>query len=81
MNGKIGNKSKDNEVKMISLINYKLDVINDIVNKENVNEAIKEFEDFAARSNGNTTGIFDYDKLFPEAKEIYNILLEIKKRQ
>ena len=42
-------------------------------------EAInKEFEDFAARSNGNTTGIFDYDKLFPEAKEIYNILKDIR---
>ena len=53
-------------------------IINDIVNKENVNEAIKEFEDFAARSNGNTTGIFDYDKLFPEAKEIYNILKDIR---
>lgn len=53
-------------------------IINDIVNKENVNEAIKEFEYFAARSNENTTGIFDYDKLFSEAKEIYKLLLEIR---
>ena len=59
-------------------INASRYIINDIVNKENVNEAIKEFEDFAARSNGNTTGIFDYDKLFPEAKEIYNILKDIR---
>ena len=59
-------------------INASRYIINDIVNKENVNEAIKEFEDFAARSNGNTTGIFDYDKLFPEAKEIYDLLLSIK---
>lgn len=53
-------------------------IVNDIVNKGNINEAIKEFEDFASRSNGNTTGIFDYDKLFPEAKEIYNLLLTIR---
>ena len=59
-------------------INASKYIINDIVNKENISEAIKEFEDFAARSNGNTTGIFDYDKLFPEAKEIYNILKDIR---
>ena len=53
-------------------------IIKDIVNKNNVDAAIKEFENFAARSNGNTTGIFDYDKLFPEAKEIYDILLDIR---
>ena len=59
-------------------INASKYIINDIVNKDNIDEAIKEFEDFAARSNGNTTGIFDYDKLFPEAKEIYNILKDIR---
>jgi len=53
-------------------------IINDIVNKNNVEEAIKEFENFASRSNDNNTGKFDYDKLFPEAKEIYNILLDIR---
>ncbi len=53
-------------------------IIKDIVNKNNINEAIKEFEDFASRSNGNDTGIFAYEKLFPEAKEIYNILLNIR---
>ena len=59
-------------------INASRYIINDIVNKENINEAIKEFEDFASRSNGNTTGIFDYDKLFPEAKKIYKLLLDIR---
>lgn len=59
-------------------INASKYIINDIVNKDNINEAIKEFEEFAARSNGNTTGIFDYNKLFPEAKEIYNILINIR---
>lgn len=62
-------------------INASKYIINDIVNKNNIDEAIKEFEEFSARTNNNTTGIFDYDKLFPEAKEIYNILLEIKNRQ
>ena len=59
-------------------INASKFIINDIVNKENISEAIKEFEDIASRSNGNTTGIFDYDKLFPEAKEVYDLLLSIK---
>ncbi len=59
-------------------INASKYIINDIVNKDNINEAIKEFEEFAARSNGNNTGIFDYNKLFPEAKEIYNILINIR---
>lgn len=59
-------------------INVSKYIINDIVNKNNVNDAIKEFEDFAARSDNNTTGIFDYNKLFPEAKEIYNLLLDIR---
>lgn len=53
-------------------------IIKDIVNLDNIDEAIKEFEDFAIRSKDNNTGIFDYDKLFPEAKEIYDILKEIQ---
>ena len=56
-------------------------IIKDIVNKNNIEEVIKEYEEFASRTNGNTTGIFDYNKLFPEAKEIYNILLSIKNNQ
>ena len=61
-------------------INASKYIINDIVNEKNISEAIKEFEDFASRSNGNNTGIFDYEKLFPEAKEIYNLLLERYKK-
>ncbi|MGN1267944.1 MAG: hypothetical protein ACI4U0_00345 [Candidatus Aphodocola sp.] len=53
-------------------------IIKDIVNKDNVDIAIKEFEVFASRSNGNNTGVFDYDKLFYEAKEIYDVLKEIQ---
>jgi len=59
-------------------INASKYIINDIVNEKNISEAIKEFEDFASKSNGNNTGIFDYEKLFPEAKEIYNILKDIR---
>ena len=61
-------------------INASKYIINDIVNKDNIEEAIKEFENFASRSNGNNTGIFDYDKMFPEAKEIYNLLLNIRNK-
>ncbi len=59
-------------------INASKMIINDLVNKDNIDEAIYEFEKFASRTNGNDIGIFDYNKLFPEAKEIYNILLSIR---
>ena len=59
-------------------INASKYIINDVVNKDNIEEAIKEFEAFAIRSKDNGTGKFDYDKLFPEAKEIYDILKEIQ---
>lgn len=59
-------------------INASKYIIKDIVNKDNIDKAIKEFEDFSVRSKDNTTGIFEYDKLFPEAKEIYDILKEIQ---
>jgi hypothetical protein len=62
-------------------INASKYIINDIVNLENIDEAIKEFENFASRSNGNDTGIFDYNKLFLEAKEIYDLLLRIKNNE
>ena len=56
-------------------------IIDDLVNKDNIDEAIYEFENFASRTNGNDTGIFDYNKLFPEAKEIYDLLLSIKSKE
>ena len=61
-------------------INASKYIIHDIVNKDNIEEAIKEFETFASRTNGNTTGVFDYNKLFPEAKIIYNVLLDIRNK-
>ena len=59
-------------------INASRYIINDIVNKDNVDEAIKEFEDFNKRSESNITGVFDYNTLWPESREIYDILLSIK---
>ena len=59
-------------------INASKYIINDLVNKNNIDDAIKEFENFAIRSRDNTTGKFDYDLLFPEAKKIYDILLKIR---
>ena len=59
-------------------INASKYIIKDKVNLQNIDEAIKEFEDFVIRSKDNDTGIFNYDKLFPEAKEIYDVLKEIQ---
>ena len=62
-------------------INASKYIIKDLVNKDNVDIAIKEFEDFAIRTKDNTTGIIDYNQLFPDAKTIYDILKEIQKKK
>ena len=59
-------------------INASKYIIKDVVNNDNVDDAIREFEEFAIRSKNNDTNTFSYDKLFPEAKEIYDILKEIQ---
>lgn len=59
-------------------INASKYIIKDIITLDNIGEAIKEFEEFSTRTKNNDTGKFDYDKLFPEAKEIYDILKEIQ---
>lgn len=59
-------------------INASKYIIKDIITLDNVDDAIMEFENFAIRSKDNDTGIFDYEKLFPEAKKIYDILKEIQ---
>ena len=59
-------------------INASKYIIKDIVNMDNIDDAIIEFENFAVRSKDNDTGVFDYDKLFDQAKEVYDILKEIK---
>lgn len=50
-------------------------IINDRVNKENVDEFIFEYEKYTKKSED-----FNYDKLSDDAKLIYNMLLEIKNK-
>lgn len=50
-------------------------IIKDRINKNNVDVAISEFESFVSRIN-NT---FNYDELWEDAKEIYDILKGIQK--
>lgn len=55
--------------KYINAVKY---IIRDRINKNNIKKAIKEFEEYV--SNGNK---FNYDELWEDAKEIYDILKEI----
>ena len=50
-------------------------IINDRVNKENVDEFILEFEKYVKKSE-----IFCYDELSSEAKVIYDLLLDVKNK-
>ena len=50
-------------------------IIKDIVNKENVDEFIFEYEKYTKKSED-----FNYDELSDDAKLIYNMLLEIKNK-
>ena len=40
-------------------------------------QLLNNLKNFTASSSGNTTGIFDYEKIFSKAKEIYDILLKV----
>ncbi len=60
--------------KHIKAVKY---IINDRINRNNIDECIKEFEDYISTVN-NYNGIFDYNKLWDDAKEIYNILVKIR---
>lgn len=53
-------------------------LINDRINKNNIDECIKEFERMVTDKHDGNIYEFKYDELWDEAKEIYNILLEIK---
>ena len=48
-------------------------IVKDRVNKENVDEFIKEFEDYNKKSER-----FNYDELGQDSKIIYNMLNEIR---
>ena len=57
-------------------INVAKKIIEDKVNKENIENCIKEFERMISDKHDGKEPIFNYDTLWPEAKEIYNILIE-----
>lgn len=50
-------------------------IIKDRINKNNIDDCIKEFEKMTADNNN-----FNYNDLWDDAKEIYDILLEIKNK-
>jgi hypothetical protein len=60
-------------------INVAKQIIKDKVNKDNINDCINEFERFVTDKHDGIDHIFHYDDLWPEAKEIYDILLGIQK--
>lgn len=49
-------------------------IINDYINKENIKDAIAEFEDYVIKED------FEYSKLANSEKEIYDILKSIEKK-
>lgn len=49
-------------------------IIRDRINSENVIDAIAEFENYLS----NVKGKFNYDELWDDAKEIYDMLIDIK---
>ena len=59
-------------------INVAKRIINDKVNKDNIEICIKEFEEMISDKHDGNKPIFNYDDLWKEAKEIYNILLDIR---
>lgn len=59
----------------INLAKY---IISDRISKNNIDAAIKEFENMISNKHDGNNHLFNYDELWDEAKEIYNILLDIK---
>ena len=55
-------------------------VIKDRINKENIFDCINEFERMISDKHDGKEHRFIYDELWDEAKEIYDILLDIKNR-
>ncbi len=53
-------------------------IIKDKVNKENIEECINEFELMITEKHDGIKHIFNYDELWQDAKDIYDILLNIK---
>ena len=54
-------------------------IIKDKINKDNIDDCISEFERFITDKHDGLEHKFNYDDLWQEAKNIYDILLNIKK--
>lgn len=59
-------------------LNVAKHIINERINKDNIDDCIKEFERMITDKNDRNVYEFKYDELWDEAKEIYNILLKTK---
>jgi len=53
-------------------------MIEDRINKENVDAAIQEFQEFISKDESGDVKTFQYDSLWEDAKEIYDILKDIQ---
>ena len=60
-------------------INVAKQIIKDKVNNNNIDDCINEFERFITDKHDGVKHEFNYDDLWQEAKDVYDILLEIKK--
>ena len=59
-------------------VNVAKQIIKDRINKDNIDDCIKEFEKMITDKHDGNVYEFKYEELWDEAKEIYNILLKIK---
>ena len=59
-------------------VNVAKQIIKDKVNKSNIADCIKEFERFITNNYDGVEYKFNYEDLWQEAKDIYDILLDIK---
>ncbi len=59
-------------------VNVAKKIIKDKVNKSNIDDCIKEFERFITDKHDGKEHKFKYEDLWKEAKDIYDILLNIK---
>lgn len=61
-------------------INVAKEIVKDKISISNIESCIKEFERFVSDKHDGNIYEFDYRNLTDEAKEIYNILIEIKNK-
>ncbi|MBR3117538.1 MAG: hypothetical protein IKF36_06705 [Bacilli bacterium] len=59
-------------------INVARNIIEDKINKDNIDDCINEFERFISDKHDGKEHDFNYDELWPEAKTIYDELKNIK---